>query len=168
MPLSNDPAKRAKQLSNLGARPPAPPAGNQRARRHGGYAAVAAARLDAKTREVFDALSADAPLREAGQLPAADAALVRLAAECLCRLEDLSANIRDHGLLDGKGEVRGVVELEGRLRREAASYLSDLGMTPRSRAALGIDLLHAGADLATLMAADAEAERREREAGDDA
>lgn len=141
MPLSQDPRKRARQLANLSAGPPPPPLGNQRARRHGGYAQVAIARLDAKVRDVFDALAADAPLRDStGGLPHADTAQVRLAAECLCRLDDVSDNVRDHGLLDASGGLRAVVELEGRLRREAADHLDALGMSPRSRAKLGLDL----------------------------
>lgn len=161
MPLSKREAARRRQLANLAAHPPAPPAGNQRARRHGGYAQVVASRLDSKVREVFDALAADAPLREAGELPAADTALVRLAADCLCRLEDVTANVRDHGVFEQKtGTVRPAVELEGRLRREAADYLDALGMTPRSRARLGLDVAR-GFDLAEHWA---EQDRREREA----
>lgn len=165
MPLSDDPRKRERQLANLTGRPPAPPDRNQRARRHGGYATVVVSRLDVKVRELFDALSADAPLRDGeGHLPAADTVAVRLAAECLCRLEDVGASIRDHGLVDAKGNLRPVVDLERRLRQEAADYLDAMGMTPRSRAKLGLDLTRS-ATLAELMAQDAELERRER-AGD--
>lgn len=148
-------------LANLRNAPP-PAVGNQRARRHGGYAAVASKRMEAKVREVFDALAADAPLRDqVGELPAADGALVTLAAECLCRLEDVSANVRDHGIFEAKGgAVRPAVELEGRLRREAADYLDALGCTPRSRARLGLDVAR-GFDLAEHWA---EQDRREREA----
>ena len=120
--------------------------------RHGGYARVATARMEAKVAEVFDALAEDAPLRENGQLPAADAALVRLAAECLCRIDTLSAYLAAHGLLDGKGNVRPAAELEGRFRREAADYLDALGMTPRSRAKLGLDVQRASFDLAAYWA----------------
>lgn len=70
MPLSGDPDARARQLANLrpGART-APP-GNRRALSHGGYAAVTRDRLDTKVREVYDALAADAPLRDLdGGLP---------------------------------------------------------------------------------------------------
>lgn len=151
MPLSRREAARARQLANLTPRPPTPPEGNQRARRHGGYAVVAAKRMEAKAAEVFDAVAADAPLRDHdGGLPAADAALVRLTAEALCRLEDVSANIRDHGLLDGKGDVRPVVDLERRLRAEVADHLDALGMSPRSRAKLGLDVARM-ADLSTAM-----------------
>jgi len=159
--LSRRPAARARQLANLTARPPAPPSGNQRARRHGGYSTIALARLDAKAREVFDALAADAPMRDADQLPAADAALVRLAAECMCRIDTVSAYLAAHGVLDDKGNVRPAAELEGRLRREAADYLDALGMTPRSRAKLGLDVARAQTfDLAEYWAAqDVAAER---------
>lgn len=133
--------------------PPAP-AGNQRARRHGGYATVARERLDAKALAVFEALAADAPLRDQadGGLPAADAAIVRLLAECLCRLEDVGAYLRDHGLLTEAGEPRSCLDLERRLRIEAADYLDALGMTPRSRVRLHIDVQR-GFDLALAMSA---------------
>ena len=148
MPLSKREAARRRQLANLTGRPPAPPPGNQRARRHGGYAQVAVARLDVKAREVFDALAADAPLRENGELPAADAAIVRLAAEALCRLDSIADWLARRGIEDAKGELRAsALELEGRLRREASDYLAELGMSPRSRARLGLDVQR-GFDLA--------------------
>jgi hypothetical protein len=147
-PLSRDPEKRATQLRNLvpGAR--TAEVGNRRAVRHGGYAAVAAERMEAKVAEVYAALAEDAPLRDVdGGLPAADSAAVRLLAEALCRLEDVSANVRDRGLLDAAGAVRPVVELEAKLRREVGDHLDALGMTPRSRARLGLDVAR-GFDLA--------------------
>jgi hypothetical protein len=161
--LSPDPDKRDRQLANL-RRAPAPPSGNRRALRHGGYAQVARERLEAKTLEVYDAIAADAPLRDTdGGLPAADAAMVRLLAEALCRLDDVAANVRDYGLLDQEtGAVRPVVELERRLRQEAADHLDALGMTARSRSRLGLELTRTF-DLAQAMAEDAELERRERE-----
>lgn len=151
MPLSRDPEKRKRQELNLVKAPPAPP-GNARAVRHGGYAAVARERLEAKVLEVFDAVGEDLPLRDRdGGVPRADTVTVRLLAEALCRLDDVSANVRDYGYFDQKtGAVRPAVELEGRLRKEAADYLDALGMTPRSRAKLGADLTRA-VDLATAM-----------------
>lgn len=159
-PLSGDRAKRGRQLANL-QRGQAP-VGNRRSVTHGGYAAVARDRLDARERDVFDALSEDAPLRAGdGSLPAADAALVRLLAEVLCRLDDLAADVREHGWKDRKtGAPRPVLELEGRLRREAADYLDALGCTPRSRARLGLDVVR-GFDLAAHWAA-----QDDREGGD--
>lgn len=162
--LSKRPAARARQLANLTPRPPAPESGNQRARTHGGYATVARDRLEAKVLEVFDAVASDAPLRDAdGELPRHDHAQVALLAECLCRLEDVSANLRDYGLFDQKtGAARPALEVERLLRREAADHLDAMGMSPRSRARLGLDVAR-GIDLAQAMAADAEAERRERD-----
>jgi len=101
---------------------------------------------------------------EDGGLPAHDGVVVRLAAAALCRLEDVEAHLRDRGLLDADGNVRPAVDLERRLRVEALGYLAELGMTPTSRARLGLDLSR-GATLAELMAEDAELERREA-AGD--
>lgn len=150
-PLSADPVKRARQLGNLqrgGGRPLSPE--HRPALRHGAYATIAADRLDAKAREVFDALAADAPLRERGELPAADGAVVRLAAEALCRLDSVSDYLARRGIEDEKGQLRaGVLEVEGRLRREASDHLEALGMSPRSRARLGVDVARAQAfDLA--------------------
>ena len=141
-PLSGDEAKRARQLANLRRGGNPAPAENVRALTHGGYARIARAELDAKTREVFEALAADAPLRGPdGELPAADALAVRLLAEALIRLDRVRAHVNDYGILDQEsGEVRPVVELEQRLRREAMEGAEALGMTPRSRSRLGLDL----------------------------
>ena len=144
-PTSRDPARRARQLANLRNAPPAP-GGNRLAVRHGGYAAIVHERLEAKALEVFDALAADAPLRgPTGDLPAPDVAQVRLLAEALCRLDTVSADVSAFGLLEQRGKRRGQVrpaaELEGRLRREVADHLDALGMSPKSRARLGLDLV---------------------------
>ena len=159
--VSRDPAKRARQRANLRgpeALVPAPN-GNRHVRAHGGYAAVALERLAQREREVYAALAADAPLRDGdGSLPRADAVVVRLLAEALCRLEDVAAWVRLHGVLDDSGDVRPAAQREAELRRETLTYLAELGMTPRARARLGLDLA-AGFDLAAAMAADAVRER---------
>lgn len=150
-PIGGGGARNPRSLANL--RPvDAAPVSNQRARTHGGYATVARERLDAKVREVFDALAADAPLRDTrGGLPRADSVAVRLLAECLCRLEDVRANVAIYGAVNERsGKVRPATDLEQRLRREAADYLDALGMTPRSRGKLGLDLTRA-VDLSNAM-----------------
>jgi len=150
MPLSDNPRKRERQLANLRPSPGAS-SGNTLAVRHGGYATIARGRLEEKQRDVFDALSADAPLRDArDELPRHDGAQVALLAEVLCRLDDVNAYLAARGYLDGKGNVRPAAELAGRMRREAADYLDALGMTPKSRAKLGLDLART-TDLATAM-----------------
>jgi len=139
--------------------PPAPK-GNKLAVTHGAYAKVAPSRLDAKVREVFEAMASDAPVREAdGGLPAADTVAVRLAAETLCRLEDVRAWIDQEGVFEkrrhkkaknlknrqgrpktrrSRDPMRAVV-MEDRLVRRLMDQLDSLGMTPRSRAKLGLD-----------------------------
>jgi hypothetical protein len=70
--LGAHPERRGRQLANL-RQAPAPPAGNQRALRHAGYAEVARGRLDVRTRHVFDELErfldseASAPLDGLGE-----------------------------------------------------------------------------------------------------
>lgn len=167
MALSRDPAKRRRQLANLRTGPK-PPKGNKRGVVHGGYAHIVGERLEAKAREVYDALAADAPVRASGGgLPRYDAPLVRLLAMTLCRLENVEAHIALFGAFDQRSrEVRTVVEVEAGLRKEAAHYLGLLGMTPTSRAKLGLDLVRQ-ADLATAMS-EPDPERRAdllREAG---
>lgn len=144
-PLSSDPEKAAIQKANLRRGGPVQP-GNAHRRSHGGYAAVAAEQMEAKAREVYESLADDAPLRDsAGELPAADTMVVRLLAECLCRLESVGSDVRDHGWKDRKtGEPRPVVELESRLRAEALALARELGMTPAARAKLGLDLVRLG------------------------
>ncbi|HYI35646.1 MAG TPA: P27 family phage terminase small subunit [Thermoleophilaceae bacterium] len=161
MPLSRREAARQRQLDNLRTGPPAPK-GNQLSRSHGGYATVAVERMEAKAREVYDALAADVPLKENGGLPAADSVAVRMLAEALCRLEDVSAHLRDFGLYDQETKAeRPAVAREQQLRREVADWLDALAMTPRSRGKLSIDLVKSR-DLALEMA---DAERREQEGG---
>ncbi|MDP2711622.1 MAG: hypothetical protein Q8O56_10420 [Solirubrobacteraceae bacterium] len=140
--VSTDPARRAAQLANLRKVPPVSPG---RPPSHGAYARVAVERLAEKEREVFDALAADAPLRDRdNDLPAADGALVRLAADALCRLDSVGDFLARRGIEDEKGQLRAtVLELEGRLRREASDHLEALGMSPRSRARLGVDVARA-------------------------
>jgi hypothetical protein len=156
MPLSSDPRRRRRQLANLkrGENPAA--AGNRHHVTHGGYAAVVAERLETKQREVFDALAADAPLRDHdGELPRHDTVAVTMLAKALCRLEDVETHLTQRGLLDDDGNQRPAVDLERRLRAEIGDWVDALGMTPRSRAKLGLDVARAtGFDLAQHWAQD--------------
>ena len=136
---SNDPAKRANSHGNLV--PPTPaPVGNRYAVKHGVYARIAEAELEAKTREIFDALADDAPVRAAdGGLPAHDALAVRMLADILIRRDRALAE-EANGLEvtsgPNKGRLRGVVEYGLRLDSQALELLRELGMTPMARAKL--------------------------------
>ena len=149
MGLSRRPAARQRQLANLTDRPPAPPQGNQRAARHRGYSAVTEQERDERAQAIYDAMAASAPLRDGdGGLPMADEMVMGLLAECLVRRERVSRWLADFGALDERtGEPKAAVELERRLRLEALDYARELGMTPKARVALGVDLQR-GFDLA--------------------
>jgi len=140
-PLSGDEKARDRQLANLRRGGPVQP-GNSHRVTHGGYARVAIEQMEAKAREVFEALAGDAPLRDSdGELPAADTLAVRMLAECLVRLDRVAADVRDHGWRDERtGDPRPVIELENRLRAEALTWARELGMTPAARVRLGLDL----------------------------
>lgn len=141
MPLSNDPHNRQRQLSNLtrGAGGAGPD--GRRAVSHGAYAQLAPERVAAKVRQVLDALTIDAPVRERdGGLPAADSVVVRQLAEALVRLETISDYLDRRGWQDDDGMPRPVLEYEGRLRGHVLDLLKELGMTPASRTKLGLNL----------------------------
>ncbi len=138
MPTSRDPDKRARQLANLRQGVTTSPG---RPLVHGAYARLSPERIDSKVREVAEALAQDAPVRAAdGGLPAADAVAVRQLAETLCRLDDIAEYLNRRGWEDDSGKPRPVLEYEGRLRGHVLDLLRELGMTPKSRAALGLDL----------------------------
>jgi hypothetical protein len=137
--------ERGRQIARANLRnAPAAPRGNQRARVHGAYAAIAAERLEAKTHAIFDALAADAPVRAVdGGLPREDSVVVRLLADALCRLDGIGEFLTRRGWQDDDGQPRAVLDVEARLRGQALNLAVELGMTPRSRAALGLDLVRA-------------------------
>jgi hypothetical protein len=136
---SDNPESRARSLANL-RDGPAAPLGNRYTVKHGVYATIAEAELEAKTREIFDALAADAPVRAAdGGLPAHDALAVRMLADALIRRERALAE-EAHGLEvtsgPNKGKLRGVVEFGLRLDSQVLDLLRELGLTPLARAKL--------------------------------
>ena len=168
-PTGGGGARNPRSLANL--RPqlaPAAPLRNARAVKHGAYAAVTAHELDGKTREIFDALGEDAPVREVdGALPAADTLVVRMLAEVMVRRERVRVTELRHGLETPDGRLRGVVEYGLRLDGQALELAKELGMTPRSRAALGLDLARAErVDLAQVWAAQHEQESAHTDAID--
>lgn len=141
MALSRDPRKRSRQIANLHAGRSLP--GNMNALRHGGYSMVAASRVGATVAELMNLLGDDLPLRgPGGGVPAEDVLALRLLAGCLVRLEDVTNYLTDNGWHNGEGKVRPALDVERRLRREALDLCRELGLTPRARAALGLDLVN--------------------------
>ena len=77
---------------------------------------------------------------------------IQLLALCLRRIGQADKYLDQvNTLTNKKGEVRPVLDLLVKLLREAQSLADSLGLTPRSRVNLGIDLLK-GQSLAALMA----------------
>jgi hypothetical protein len=147
------------------ARKPAPKSaarkGNRRAVSHGAHAQVLPARLSAKAAAIAAELAVQAPVRgPGGALPIHDVEVVRLLAQTLCRLEDLSVWLDKHGTLDRRGKVRSAALWERRLSSQALKLLSALGMTPSSRVKLGLALART-VDLATAMS-ERDPSKRER------
>lgn len=80
-----------------------------------------------------------------------------MAAEALCRLERIGEYIERRGWEDETGKPRPVLEYESRLRGHALDLLKELGMTPASRAKLGLDLARS-VDLAAQWSSEPEPE----------
>lgn len=162
-PVGGGGARHPASLANLRRGVTVAPNGNSRRVSHGGYRVIVQAELDAKAREVFDAIASDAPLRDTdGDLPSHDAVVVRLLADCLCRLDSVGAWLAGRWATT---EARPALELEMRLRTQALDLAESMGMTPRSRARLGLDVKRAQSfDLAQAMAAEADAEAEAEDA----
>jgi hypothetical protein len=141
-------ARNPNSLANLRRGPgpgpplPPPPKGNTRSLRHGGRAEVTIPGLDAARRDIYDRLAASAPVRgPEGELPAADEATVALAARALARHRSVDNWLAAHGVLDEKtGEPKKAVYYAESSARTADGLLAKLGMNPKDRAALGLDI----------------------------
>ncbi len=139
--------------------------GNRNSVKHGAHAKPSAAAVRAQEDAIYASLAASAPVRQGNALPAADEAAVRLCARTLARLESVSAWLDAHGPLDRRGRPRSASLWERRLTATAAKQLASLGMSPSSRARLGVDV--ARIDLASALSEPDEQRRAVllREAG---
>jgi hypothetical protein len=82
-----------------------------------------------------------APLRdENGELPVADRLTAELLAILLVRLGRAGVYLDEQGEFTRGGKVKPVAEYERRLANVARDYLESLGLTPRGRGKLGVDL----------------------------
>lgn len=129
--------KNPKSLANLRQAPPAEK-GNRRALTHGLAATVTLAPQAQAIREV---LETQAPVRaHDGSLPIHDEAIVMQAARVMARAQSASDYVDEHGFLDANGELRPVVPELTKVERQLTELLDRLGMTPTSRARLGLNL----------------------------
>jgi hypothetical protein len=113
--------------------------GNTVGTTHGAHAPLTAKHKD--VREKVEEIAEVVPVRgpDGGLHPADREAVVRLA-ELLCRIDRATAHLDRHGLTNRKGEAHSLLRHISRWEAAARDWMSDLGMTPRSRVALGLDL----------------------------
>jgi hypothetical protein len=144
MPLSDRPGARNRQLANLRPGAGAGDGGLARARSHGAYASITETQLQDEELRIYEALAADAPVRaDDGGLPREDTLIVRQLAESLVRLQRISSHLIARGFERDDGSLRPAVELELRVRGHVLDLCRELGLTPRARAQLGLDLARA-------------------------
>jgi hypothetical protein len=138
------------------------PKGNRRGVHHGGGVTVKSHRveIEAKEAEIIEELAAAAPVRGVdGGLPSHDVFAVRLLATEMVRYANMTAYSYDYGLLDDNGEPRqSLLDLMGKTADRILRLLTSMGMTPASRAKLGLDLVRQ----ASLSEAMSEPNRRKR------
>lgn len=131
---------------------------NGRTLQHG-LGAKHPANLPEEVEAIREALAAQAPVRAAdGNLPAADEVAVEVAARTLAKVRRANAWLDEHGLINSEGEFRPVVGELAKFERNLIEQLDRLGMTPTSRARLGVDLART-VDLASAMS-EPDAEKR--------
>jgi hypothetical protein len=136
---ARDPVKRERLLKNLQKAP----LQFGRAHRviHGGEAAVTEHELTAKEQSVYDAIAQDLPVSGPdGEPPRHDRLVVRQLAESLVRRDRITAYERENGLLSENGKVRPATELGLELDSRILRLCTELALTPRSRATLGLEL----------------------------
>jgi hypothetical protein len=79
--------------------------------------------------------------------------LVAQLARTLVRLDRLAAWLDQHGIQDRRGKIRSAARWESKLTSQAVSMMSALGMSPTSRAKLGLNLVERQATFAVLRTA---------------
>jgi hypothetical protein len=109
---------------------------NLAARRHG--AQVSSWRLAPRAEEIAAELAELVPASSPSDGPT-----VSLLATILCRLEIANAYVERNGLFDARGRPRPIVRLVSTWENSAGRLLDQLGMSPTSRARLGLDLTRA-------------------------
>lgn len=152
---------------NLRTGPKAPKRNTRSVVHHGRTEHAVIPGTDEARAEIVEALAAAAPVRDPdGGLPAADAAIVEVAARELARIRNVDDWLARHGVLDRRGHVRPAAGYLEKATRTLDRLLNSLGMNPRSRAVLGLDLARQQ-DMATAMSEPDPEKRRSmlRDAG---
>lgn len=123
--------------------PPAPK-GHRYSVKHGGLVTqkTHALEMKAKQKELEVALSAAAPVRSHnGKLPVYDEHIVSLLAAVMVQFDNMTEFAHENGFLDKNGDPLTFVDVYGKVADRIARILDKLGMTPSSRAKLGLALV---------------------------
>ena len=89
----------------------------------------------------MNAFAEAVPVRDGdGGVPAADVAAIERAARALKRFRHLAQWLDLHGRIEEGGAVKPAAQLELKAEAALAAALDGLGLTPTSRAKLGLDL----------------------------
>lgn len=171
--LSNDPAKRERQLANLRRGGPAnagswQPGQSSPNLRHGLHTRPPEDPgewrlqiLSPAAQELLEALAEAAPVRDAaGDVPIHDRLAIEAAAVDLIIVRRCLGFLVAQGFEDSRGNQRPEVDGLGRANERLMKKLDRLGMTPASRAKLGLAMART-ADLATAMSERDPARRAE-------
>lgn len=140
MPVSKDPAARARQVANLrrGVTKPKP----QAALKHGARAKQPVGDLPAARKAIQEMLEAVPPLCEADGTPdKAYALAVRLVASEMARYDYIADYVDRVGPMTIHGKLRySPLRQLKMLEKSIMAHLRELGLTPLGRAALGLDI----------------------------
>lgn len=109
--------------------------GNVEGRTHGLYAPLS---TSGRATEIADSLREVVPARAP-----ADEAAIALLANILARVESAHAYLAERGLMDSRGTPRSLLKHLSTMENTASRLFRDLGLTPLSRAQLGLDVARA-------------------------
>lgn len=146
MPMSKDPAARARSMANLktgtGARK-----GQQVALKNGSRAKQPVGDVEQARLDLQAALADAAPLRDSDDnLPVHDRIAVEVVAAALARYRYMHSHFER--LCQNKGRLRYTLIRElRRTEKQLIAELHELGMTPRGRAALGLDVARTAGEM---------------------
>lgn len=141
--------KNPKSLANLRQAPPAEK-DNGRAMQHG-LAAKLPVNMPPEAEALQEVIRAAIPVRGSdGQAHPADEPYIANAARFWAKVNRANDWLDEHSWFGEDGELRPVVAELRKHEDQLTRYLDQLGMTPTSRARLGLDLART-ADLATAM-----------------
>jgi aminoglycoside phosphotransferase (APT) family kinase protein len=138
VPLSRDPERRANSLANLRRGGETRSAGNRHAQAHGGYITP----REDELAEMIEQIEQILPVRQEGAPPPADRFMVEELAKALTQDAAITRWLTGTALqARNPARVERAQDRRRALSRDIVSMLRELGLTPRSRLAMGVDVV---------------------------